>query len=139
MKYSVTVRKAEYRDHTFEVEATSKEAAKDVAQTLARDYDFRDDSTLGSDDEAEYTTAILDLVTLEELEQSTADKIELLLNDICNANLHATADAIRDAVARLVAERLAQEQYKQRQLDARIAYLEELEEDRAAENKFNRD
>ena len=49
MKYKVTISRKEYRDHTFEVSASSPEEAEGTALEQANDYDFRNSPIVHAD------------------------------------------------------------------------------------------
>ena len=51
MKYLVTVQRIEYKSHDFEVEAASREEAKELGVEMSNDYDYGDGS-IGSAEES---------------------------------------------------------------------------------------
>lgn len=50
MKYLVTVQRIEYKSHDFEVEAASREEAKELGYEMSNDYDFGDSSIQSADE-----------------------------------------------------------------------------------------
>lgn len=51
LKYQVTVRRNEYREHTFEVEANSREEAEDKALEASSDHDYSQNTVHYTDEE----------------------------------------------------------------------------------------
>ena len=51
MQYDVTIQRAEYREHTFRVEAENEDEAQDAAMEAACDYNFLDSPVDSADEE----------------------------------------------------------------------------------------
>jgi hypothetical protein len=51
MKFKITIRRIERREHTFEVEAKSAAEAQDLALENSADHDFGEDRVLHSEEE----------------------------------------------------------------------------------------
>lgn len=51
MKYDVTIQRAEYREHTFQVEADSEDMAHDAAMEAVCDYNFLDSPVITSNED----------------------------------------------------------------------------------------
>ena len=51
MTYQVTVRRTEHREHTFKVEALSREEAEDKAMEAACDHDFGQNTVCHAEEE----------------------------------------------------------------------------------------
>lgn len=82
MKYNVTVKRVEQREHKFQVDANSPEEAEDKALELACDHDFGQNSVSFADEEVVSvegvgTTQLTHaLAKIEELQKIAASKGE---------------------------------------------------------------
>jgi hypothetical protein len=56
MKYQVTVRRKEYREHIFEVDAESREDAEDKALEASCDHDFGQNTVHYADEDVTFVS-----------------------------------------------------------------------------------
>jgi prephenate dehydrogenase len=57
MKYQVTVRRKEHREHVFEVEADSREEAEDKALEASYDHGFNQNQVHYADEDVTFVSA----------------------------------------------------------------------------------